>query len=116
MAVNAGAKAYADNFSPIFVSRYIAAVKAGRADVVPQGIRPSVEAYVYGRTTATVDVNRWVWDALYNHRASKGTDAQLPPDFSGGSSGSNGAAVGMAVAGGLFKFIAALIKLAPKRL
>lgn len=109
MAVDRRALAYAQYHCPIFVSRYIAAARAGRSDVIPQPIRDAVEAYVDGRRPSTaVDVNAWVESALYEFRVRNGRDADLPPEF--GSVGKaamqgavKGAAVGLGIASTLFR-------------
>lgn len=98
--VDRRAEAYARQHAPIFVSRYIAAAKAGHSSDIPAPIRPAVEAYVKGTTEQSgIDVNTWVYNALYQHRASTGRDLPLPAEYA--SAGQTAAKVAGAVAIGV---------------
>lgn len=112
MAADRSAMAYAKYHSPIFVSRYIDAARAGRSDVVPEPIRDSVVAYVQGRRPSSpVDVNAWVESALYDFRVRNGGDAQLPPEFpSPGKAAVRGAAKGAAIGLGIAATLLRLIR------
>lgn len=110
MAIDHRAMAYAQQFGPIFVSRYIAAARAGRSDIIPAPIRDILVAYVEGRAPSApmTDVNSWMSYELYEFRVKNGRDAELPPDFqSVGQAAARGAvkgaAVGLGIAGALFR-------------
>ncbi len=60
MAIDRRAEAYAEQHYPIFLSRYIAAAKAGRADIIPEPIREPISAYATGRTSRS-NVNPGPW-------------------------------------------------------
>ena len=45
MAIDRRAEAYAEQFYPVFLSRYIAAAKAGRADIIPYGIWEEISVF-----------------------------------------------------------------------
>lgn len=109
MTVDRRALAYSDQFSPILVSRCIAAARANRPDLIPQPIRSSVVAYVQGKQM-TVDVNKWAKDTLYAHRVRTGGDYPLPPEI-GSSSSSGGAEFGKLAAKAGFSLAKTIFKL-----
>lgn len=109
MAAERSALAYAKFHYPIFLSRYVGAVQAGRSDIIPDAIRSSIVAYVQGRP-GTVDVEEWIKLALYNFRVENGHDAPVPPEFpSVGRAAARGAVtgakVGLGIASTLLRFL-----------
>jgi hypothetical protein len=99
MTTQSSAKAYADQFAPIFATRYIAAAKAGRSDIIPDRWRESVVAYVQGRPSRThVNVNLELRNGLYQHKLETGKDFPLPPDFT--RNNGSGESAGRAIAKG----------------
>lgn len=81
MAIDRRAAAYAEQFHGIFVSRYAAAARAGRADLVPEPIRNMVVCAVNGTVCSRpVDVVEWTKEALYSYRVQYGRDCPLPPE------------------------------------
>jgi hypothetical protein len=109
MTVDRRALAYSDQFSPILVSRCVAAARANRPDLIPQPIRSSVVAYVRGGQM-TVDVNKWAKEALYAHRVRTGGDYPLPPQISSGGSGQSMGNVAAKAGFGLVKTLFKLSK------
>ncbi|WP_147377526.1 hypothetical protein [Mesorhizobium jarvisii] len=104
--VDRRAEAYAQQFAPIFVSRYMDAAKAGRSAEVPAPIRSAVEAYANGTVDRSgVDVNNWVYNSLYQHRVSTGGDVTLPPEYAsaGKKAASIAGTVALGVGGALLK-------------
>ena len=109
MTVDRRASAYADQFAPIFISRYIGAARANRADIIPDAIRPSIVAYVNGTKGSNVDANAWMRQALYDYRVRYGKDYPLPPEFSAGKAiargALTGASIGLGIAASLLKLM-----------
>jgi hypothetical protein len=113
MAVDRRAAAYAEQFHAIFISRYIAAARAGRADIIPESIRDAIVSYVRGTVPQRpVDTAAWMKDALYTYRVKYGKDYPLPPDYTPESAGKavakgalKGAAVGLGIAATLLRFM-----------
>lgn len=82
MAIDRRAQAYANQFCPVFIGRYINAARAGRPDIIPEPIREPIVAFVQGRPSRSqVDANAWMTDLLYQYRARSGNDLPLPPEF-----------------------------------
>lgn len=79
MAINRAAEAYATQFCPIFIGRYIEAARTGRSYIIPEPIRDSIVAYAQGiRPQASIDANAWMRQTLYNYRVQHGSDYPLP--------------------------------------
>lgn len=111
MAIDRRAEAYAAQFYPIFLSRYIAAAKAGRDDIIPEAIREPIIAYATGRTPrSNINPGKWMKDALYEFRVLHGRDYPLPPEIdSAGKAAAKGAlkgaAVGLGIAASLMRLM-----------
>lgn len=103
MAIDRRAEAYAEQHYPIFLSRYIAAAKAGRADIIPEPIREPISAYAAGRSShSNVNPGSWMKQALYDYRVRTGGDYPLPPEMQTmGQAALSGAAAGAKVGLGL---------------
>lgn len=96
MATDRRAEAYAEQFYPLFLSRYISAAKAGRSDIIPEPIREPITAYATGRTSrSNVNPGAWMKQALYDYRVRTGGDYPLPPEMQTmGQAALSGAAAG----------------------
>lgn len=110
MAIDKSAQAYAKFHYPIFLSRYVGAVQAGRRDLVPEPIRKLMVAYAYGEPTDLDFIESWIKTALYNHRVQTGMDAPVPQEFpSVGRAAARGAVtgakVGLGIASTLLRFL-----------
>ena len=70
--------AYAKQFTPVFVGRYIELARAGKSSAIPIEIRGQVNGFVTGRAVQGPDVNEYVYTMLYEHRARTGQDYPLP--------------------------------------
>jgi hypothetical protein len=103
MAIDRRAEAYAEQHYPIFLSRYIAAAKAGRADIIPEPIRDPITAYATGRTPrSNVNPGKWMKEALYEYRVRNGRDFPLPPEMdSAGKAAAKGALKGASIGLGI---------------
>ena len=64
------ADAYARNFAPIFVSKYMQYARSGQVHLIPAAVR--------GHFLGHGDANGAVYQILYNYRASTGQDYPLP--------------------------------------
>lgn len=111
MAIDRRAQAYADQFHAIFINRYIGAARAGRSDIIPEGIREPIVAYVQGKNSrSNVDVSVWMKEALYEYRVKNGRDFPLPPEFkttgqAAMSGAATGAKIGLGIAASLFRLM-----------
>ena len=103
MAIDRRAAAYAEQFHGLFISRYTAAARAGRSDLIPEPIRDMIVCYVKGVPSSNpVDVVEWTKDALYAYRVKNGRDCPLPPEVQTvGQAALSGAAAGAKVGLGL---------------
>ncbi len=115
MDVDRRAQAYAKQFCPVFIGRYINAARAGRPDIIPEPIREPIVAYVQGRPSRSkVDANAWMTDLLYQYRARSGNDLPLPLDLGQGGKAAaraNGAKAAR-VTLGLINVVSAILRMA----